>query len=94
MRSSSTVFLVAFRTRPTKGGSIAVALGTLAFGGKLCRYAVPSGKASSLRTADDAFPTRHRLARHPCRLSESMLFPQHHLRQGGSTLRVKRTKPP
>ncbi len=30
MRSSSTVFLVAFRTRPTKGGSIAVALGTLA----------------------------------------------------------------
>ncbi len=55
MRSSFIIFLVAPRTRPTKGGSIAVALGTLAFGAKLYRYAVPSPKAASLRAASDAF---------------------------------------
>ncbi|POE22437.1 hypothetical protein BV923_10575 [Pectobacterium odoriferum] len=47
MRSSFTVFLIAPRTRPTKGGSIAVALGTLACGAKLYRYVMPSSKAAA-----------------------------------------------
>ncbi|MCL6406163.1 hypothetical protein EXT70_10840 [Dickeya dadantii] len=36
---------------------------------KLCRFAVPSAFAFAVRTARDAFQTRHGLARLPCRAS-------------------------
>ncbi|MCL6406447.1 hypothetical protein EXT70_12320 [Dickeya dadantii] len=38
-------------------------------GAKLCRYAVPSAFDFAIRTARDAFQTRHGLARLPCRAS-------------------------
>ncbi|ATZ96557.1 hypothetical protein DYD83_04355 [Dickeya fangzhongdai] len=38
-------------------------------GAKLCRCAVPSAFAFAVRTARDAFQTRHELARRPCRAS-------------------------
>lgn len=82
MRSSFTIFLVAPRTRPTKGGSIAVALGTLACGAKLYRYAEPSPQAVSLRAASDALPARHCLSWRPCHSPVSQLTPQYNfLRQ-------------
>ncbi|AYH50258.1 hypothetical protein B6N31_08820 [Dickeya fangzhongdai] len=41
---------------------------------KLCRYAVPSAFAFAVRTARDAFQTRHGLARRPCRASGEVAY--------------------
>lgn len=66
---SRVTFCNSRRTRPTRGGSIAVAPRPLAFCGKSRRFAVPSVFMPAVRTACDALPARRRLSRRPCRSS-------------------------
>ncbi|MBI0429692.1 hypothetical protein F6Q07_08370 [Pectobacterium parmentieri] len=66
---SHVIFCNSRRTRPTRGGSIAVAPRPLAFCGKSRRFAVPSVFMPAVRTVCDAFLTRRRLSRRPCRSS-------------------------
>ncbi|WKV52399.1 hypothetical protein [Dickeya fangzhongdai] len=47
---------------------------TTGLGAKLRRFAVPSAFAFAIRTARDVFPTRHGLARLPCRASGEVAY--------------------